>query len=709
MNTKSLFTRTNGDKSIHVSDETDKYEAGVVAPIVYDGDSIGAVVFIAEPSTAAGEVETKLAETLLFAEGIDTVADIYLNGEKVGGCENMLIEHSFTINSLKNGKNEIFVHIKPTVLEAREYANSIDVGMLAYSYETAYIRRAAHSFGWDIAPRAVSGGIWKPIYIKTVKKPRIKETYLIQGEYNADTKIGTAHLRYILDIGNDRCDRYSVAIDGKCGDSEFHTEHTPWFVANRVGFEIENCKLWNVRGKGDPSLYEVMVTLFRDGEPCDKRAFRFGFRKICLANSETISDKGEGEFRFYVNEKPVYIMGTNHVAADMFHSNDKERISGILRLAADCGCNMIRCWGGNVYENDLFYDMCDELGIMVWQDFGMACGTYPQDERMQRLIADEAAAVVKRLRQHPCICLWVGDNECDIMQMSTRNPNLNLLTRYVLLQAINTHDGTRPYLPSSPYVSKAAYKIGRNRTTEQRLWGPRGWFKGDYYSKTNACFVSEIGYHGCPSPSSVYKFIDGDAYPFDNEQCILHCSSPEYPNGEFTYRNELMKKQVEILFGKGADNIEDFAAMSQISQAEADKFFIENFRIKKDKCGGMIWWNNMDCWPQFSDSVVDYYFVKKLAYHYITLSQQQFLCAMDDKNGTLDGWAINDYPFEFEFDYRITHTESGKVEFDGSLTIPEDGVIKLFSAKKPTDNIFYKIEWTIRPGIETDFTEKNPA
>ena len=234
MNTKSLFTRTNGDKSIHVSDETDKYEAGVVAPIVYDGDSIGAVVFIAEPSTAVGEVETKLAETLLFAEGIDTVADIYLNGEKVGGCENMLIEHSFTINSLKNGKNEIFVHIKPTVLEAREYANSIDVGMLAYSYEAAYIRRAAHSFGWDIAPRAVSGGIWKPIYIKTVKKPRIKETYLIQGEYNADTKIGTAHLRYILDIGNDRCDRYSVAIDGKCGDSEFHTEHTPWFVANSV-------------------------------------------------------------------------------------------------------------------------------------------------------------------------------------------------------------------------------------------------------------------------------------------------------------------------------------------------------------------------------------------------------------------------------------------------------------------------------------------
>lgn len=359
-----------------------------------------------------------------------------------------------------------------------------------------------------------------------------------------------------------------------------------------------------------------------------------------------------------------------------------------------------------MYEDDLFYDMCDELGIAVWQDFGMACGTYPQDERMQKMIADEAAAVIKRLRQHPCICVWAGDNECDIMQMRTRDPNLNILTRNILPQAVNTHDGTRPYLPSSPYVSKKAHEIGYDRTTEQHLWGPRDWFKGDYYAKANACFVSEIGYHGCPSPTSIYKFIDGDAYPFDNKQCILHCSSPEYPNGEFTYRNELMKKQVERLFGRGADNVEEFAAMSQISQAEADKFFIERFRIKKDKCGGVIWWNIIDCWPQFSDSVVDYYFVKKLAYHYITLSQQQFLCAMDDTGGTLDGWAINDYPFDVECNYKIINTESGKTEFEGACTVSENVAIKLFSAEKPTDNIFYKIEWNIKPVNNVNYIEK---
>lgn len=692
--------------------ELDLYSAGIIKKDPYTGDGCLELseyeyshIFyscIFEWNTD----DSKNAETVLFAEGIDTVADIYLNGERLGGCDNMLIEHSFKISSLKDGKNEIFIHIKPTILEARAYADDIGSGSMSYSYESLYIRKAAHMFGWDIAPRAVSGGIWKPIYIKTVKRPGIKETYLIQGAYNADTKIGTAHLRYILDIENDRCDKYRVIIDGKCGDSEFHTEHKPWFVANRVGFEIENCKLWNVHGNGVPNLYDVTVTLLRDGVPCDRKDLRFGFRELALINSETIDDNGNGEFRFYINGKPIYIMGTNHVPADMFHSKDKERIPKILKLAADCGCNMIRCWGGNVYEDDLFYDMCDELGIAVWQDFGMACGTYPQDERMQKMIADEAAAVIKRLRQHPCICIWAGDNECDIMQMRTRDPNLNILTRNILPQAVNTHDGTRPYLPSSPYVSKKAHEIGCDRTTEQHLWGPRDWFKGDYYAKANACFVSEIGYHGCPSPTSIYKFIDGDAYPFDNKQCILHCSSPEYPNGEFTYRNELMKKQVERLFGRGADNVEEFAAMSQISQAEADKFFIERFRIKKDKCGGVIWWNIIDCWPQFSDSVVDYYFVKKLAYHYITLSQQQFLCAMDDTDGTLDGWAINDYPFDVECNYKIVNTESGKTEFEGACTVSENGAIKLFSAEKPTDNIFYKIEWNIKPVNNVNYIEK---
>ena len=645
----------------------------------------------------------------LLAEGIDTVADVYLNGEIIGSCDNMFIEHNLDLSGIKQGENEIFIHIKPTVLEARKYPSDIGTGMMSYSYESAYIRKAAHSFGWDIAPRALSCGIWKPIYIKIVKKPRIKEMYLIQGNIDSETGKGTAHLRYILDIGNDKCDRYKLVIDGVCGDSKFHVEHIPWFVSNRVGFEIENCKLWNIRGRGEQNLYDVTVTLMRDDEPQDSKSFGFGFRNVYLENSEIIDDRGNGEFRFYVNDEPIFVMGTNWVPADMFHSRDKERIPEILKLAADCGCNAIRCWGGNVYEDDLFYDLCDELGIMVWQDFAMACGTYPQDERMQKMIEEEATAVVRRLRQHPCICLWAGDNECDIMQMPTRDPKLNILTRQILPQVINRHDGTRPYLPSSPYVSDKAYKVDRSKLAEQHLWGPRDRFKGEYYSKAEVCFASEIGYHGCPSPDSVVKFIDKEYLwpPQNNKQWILHCTSPEYPNGEFAYRVELMLTQIRNLFGANADNLESFAAMSQISQAEADKYFIERFRINKNRCGGILWWNIMDCWPQFSDAVVDYYFVKKLAYHYIKVSQQQFCIAMDDGDGNLKGYAVNDCPYDVKVRYCVTDTESGEVASKGECSVSADKTESIFTVKKPENNTFYKIEWTVELVGEGALPEKN--
>ena len=236
--------------------------------------------------------------------------------------------------------------------------------------------------------------------------------------------------------------------------------------------------------KGAANLYDVTVSLVRRGEVADYKTFRFGHRNVALLNTETVDESGNGEFRFIINGEPVFVMGTNHVPVDMFHSKDRERIKDILDLVADCGCNAIRCWGGGVYEDDIFYDICDEYGIMVWQDFAMACGTYPRDERMQGLLKTEAEAVVKRLRQHACVCLWAGDNECDMMQMYSCNRELNVLTREVLPRVINSHDGTRPYLPSSPYISPKVYKSGCGTATELHLWGPRDYFKGEYYKGT---------------------------------------------------------------------------------------------------------------------------------------------------------------------------------------------------------------------------------
>ncbi len=323
----------------------------------------------------------------------------------------------------------------------------------------------------------------------------------------------------------------------------------------------------------------------------------------------------------------------------------------ILPMLADIGCNTVRCWGGNVYENEKFYDFCDRNGIMVWQDFAMACAVYPQNDEFAKAIGEEAETIIKALRHHPSIVLWAGDNECDAAHAwnsHPTDPNENILTRKILPEKVRAHSTFTPYLPSSPYIDEEAYKSGKP-TSEDHLWGPRDYFKGDYYKNTVCHFASETGYHGCPSPESLKKFIPKEHLwgCLDDRYWICHaaCMTPD-PSDPFYYRIRLMWNQVVTLFGEGSialSDLEHFSRASQISQAEAKKYFIERFRLTKWRRTGIIWWNLIDGWPQISDAVVDYYGDKKLAYYYIKQSQKPVQMMFDEHcDGKLNLYAVND-------------------------------------------------------------------
>ncbi len=643
-----------------------------------------------------------LSNVFLDFEGIDTIAEVYLNGTLIGKTDNMLIAHKLEARTLKEGINDLVVHILPVTIEARKLPSTPGDSALEYNYAGLRVRKPAHTYGWDIMPRIVSGGLWRDVKLVQEQADRIEDTYLYTVGIRGEGQRSNVVLYYRMQLAEDDISRYTIEVKGQCGDSSFYKQGKLWFNSGHLKFEVENSKLWWIIGRGEPNLYQVQVNLLLDGKIVDSKNFHFGIRTVELVRTSVTDSKGNGDFHIKVNGERVFIKGVNWVPADAFHSRDKERIPKMLELVKDIGCNMIRCWGGNVYEDHDFFDICDRNGFLIWQDFSFGCGIYPQDDVFCQKVTKEIQSVVTKLRQHPSLGIWAGDNECDVAYAGSwsgfrRDPNQNRITRQVIPDVLKMEDPIRPYLPSSPFVDSVAFEKGLEYLPEDHLWGPRDYYKSNYYQNAMAHFASEMGYHGCNAPKSVEQFISQEnRWPVDNREWMVHCAPPEAEQGPYSYRRELMFKQVRELFKEIPDNLEEFALASQISQAEAMKFFVELFRCMKWHRSGIIWWNMIDGWPQFSDAVVDYYFNKKLAYHYIKTAQQP-LCLMfaEPKDWHIKLMVSNDTKDKIDFTYTVTDiTQGNRIICNGSNTaFPDEckeiAMLNYSMAEKGV----YLIEW----------------
>ncbi|MBE6701894.1 MAG: hypothetical protein E7585_00560 [Ruminococcaceae bacterium] len=651
-------------------------------------------------------------QLFLQFEGIDTKAKILLNGQCVGYADNMLIGHSFFVGgALKEKGNELIVHIESTMIAARNVDLAPLNRTLHYNQASLAYRKAAYMFGWDIMPRFVSGGLWKPVYLVQKSDERLEQCYLYTVTVNTEKKLAnmTAFVEFKTEA--DYLDDLRITVDGVCGDSSFHQEKRPYHVFENIGIKLENAKLWYPKNYGEQPLYDVTFRLWRGEELLDEKSFRFGVRVIELERTSTLDAEGNGKFGFIVNGQRVFCLGTNWVPLDAFPCRHQERLPKALELLEESGCNMVRCWGGNVYEDDAFYDFCDEKGIMIWQDFGMGCAIYPEVNEMFLMeLEKEAVAVVKRLRNHAALALWAGDNEVDVFFRSffkyKVDPNGVPATRQVLPRVVRNYDPVRCYIPSSPYMDSVAFEK-QAKMPEDHLWGPRDYFKGKYYKGAKSCFASEIGYHGCPSPESLKKFISEDQlYPMLNEkdqgtpEYLVHAASMDTdPTSPYAYRIPLMVKQVRTLFGAEADNLDDFAKQSQISQAEAKKYFIEKFRVGKPHRTGIIWWNLLDGWPQVSDAVIDWYHCKKLAFPFIKRSQQQLCLIMDEpENGRMRLFAVQDGGKEQRITYTVRDVLADKVLLSGTATVAPESAAAIAALPEMTDFHFLLIEWETADG-----------
>ena len=634
-------------------------------------------------------------KTLCF-DGIDTLAEIYLNGKIIGKTENMFITYSFDISKIVNENNELVVHILPAVTEGNKY----DVSDQYTSYlddAGINLRKAICSFGWDIFPRLPLGGVWKDVYLCS-DDDEIKDVFFKTVLLGKDVFLE-------VDFNARSANNLFVKIEGKCKQSAFSAFQKIDANNNSVRIKIDKPLLWNIRGYGEQNLYEVELSVCCGDEIKEVHCYKIGLRNVELKRTDIVCENGC--FEFHVNGQRIFVLGMNWSPLDIITFRDDEKCEKVLQMICDLGCNAIRVWGGGVYETEYFYNRCDELGLLVWQDFMMACVTYPTDAVFAEKLRKESDFVVRRLRNHPCISIWAGDNECDTAALLAldKNPDLNVVTRKVFPEVLSKLDNTRPYLPSSPYYNgkyfTCAEDCNKFLSAENHLWA-RDCFKNEFYDKKYCYFASEIGFIGCPSSKSLRKFIK-NVWPILGEdgnptkEYLAHATSViDSYESPYTLRTKLMCSTTEELFNRKFDNISDFVRASQINQAEALKSFVERFRADKERRSGIILWNIIDGWPQMSDAVVDYYLEKKLSYSYIKRSQQK-VCLMVkelDKKGNCQLVAVNDTLQSVSIDYVVTRLDNGE-KTSGNVVLDADGFETLDLFRFGDCKAFLLIEWTI--------------
>lgn len=621
-------------------------------------------------------VPADFPEGELIFEGIDGIAVIELNGQHLGEAQNAFMPHRFTVGRelRRGGKNTLTVRLTSPVRHAAN--RMLDHQCFAHdmSYENLEVRKPGHEYGWDIAPRFLLGGLYKKVLLRPLPGHEMLCCYFDTLPTTTPERAELA-FSYSFRTALDSWDFFEMTISGCSGKARFEHKQTLWFTAGFFKILVPSPRLWFPAAYGKPNRYEVKIEVSHAGEHLFTHNLTIGIRTVKLLYDENPDGK---IFRFEVNHVPIMIKGVNHVPADAFHSRDAERLPLILELIRRAGCNMIRVWGGGVYESTEFYDYCDRHGILVWQDFMMACACYPDTEQFWTRLRPEIEWAVRHLRQHPSLALWAGDNEVDMKAAQIgdgRSPANCRITRELILQVLARLDPGRPYLPSSPYLSDTVWarnlKDGRDQIhcPEQHVWGSRDYAKAPFYAQNEAAFISETGFHGMPAEASIRKFISEEhLWPWQNDP-HWEAHSTFYPS-----RNQMMADQLQEFFGIEPQNLGEMVKLSQICQAEALKFFIERARMRKWQCSGIIWWNMIDCWPQFSDAAVDYYFTPKLAYHVICRIQQPLHIMLGEPRDWAHDIVVGNDQLQAQTgDFEIKDFVTGENLYRGNFSVAPNG------------------------------------
>jgi len=621
-------------------------------------------------------------------KGLDTYADVYVNDSLVLQSDNMFREWKADCKRfLKAGDNVLKIYFHSPIniglkdLEKLGYAlpaanDQSENGGLGDKKVSIFTRKAGYHYGWDWGPRFVTSGIWRPVYLQAWNNAKINNIQIVQESVSAEK----ANLKAIFEVQSTVTGNAEIEITCSNDSSLKATGKIslkPGLCKGEVNLTVNNPKLWWTNGLGEAFLYNFTGNLKIDDIVIDGKQANIGIRTVKVIQEPDSLGKS-----FYVelNGKAVFMKGANYIPNDNFLPRvTPAEYEKVVKSAFDTKMNMLRVWGGGIYENDEFYDLCDKYGILLWQDFMFACSMYPGDDAFLENVRLEAIDNVKRLRNHPSVGIWCGNNEIDVAWQEYNEKggwgwknqytpeqrkaiwhSYDTVFHKIIPDVVKEYDAARFYWPSSPLAGWRKHSDFAAHSGDIHYWDV-WWGQKPFedYETHIGRFMSEYGFQSFPEFNTVKTYTIPSDYDIFSDVMKAHQRSSI---GNGTIKNYMQRDY------KVPTDFKKFLYVGQVLQAEGIKFAMEAHRRAKPYCMGTLFWQINDCWPVASWSSTDYYRRWKAQQYFAKKAFSDVLVSPDLDSTKLSIYIVNDLQKEINASLLVKVIDfSGKTLFEKTI------------------------------------------
>ena len=615
---------------------------------------------------------------VLQFDGLDTFATILLNGKELGRTDNMFIPHEFEVSKwLREGENTIEVRFAPPVAAIADKPYRKQFAVFDATGARTYIRRMQCGFGWDWVHRLVSAGIWRSCRIVSYPEVRVNDVFawtsaLSETEAQIQVEV-TSTLR-----NKEGGSRLCVAILDPKGEKVWQNTVQAKSGITKMEAQITRPQWWWPNGLGAHTLYQVTAEVVSaDDQVLQQETRQIGLRTVSIEEIPDTDNKGK-TFTLVINGTRVFAKGGNWVPADPFPSRvTPDKYNRLIGQARDAGVNILRSWGGGIYEPEAFWEACDRMGIMVSQDFLLACADYPEaDKAFTAGLKNEFATAARLLRNHPSLVFWCGDNELGLNSGPDKDWNFKKFQQEVNTPMMKELDPSRPFRLTSPYGGLDKNNSPRAGDSHRASQLSETMYDSDMrdYRKiideTYGRFMSEHSTGGSPPKRTLLRFM--------NESDLVRHEMWEYHTSDNPYLGrkqgltigQVFEREANLLYGNPGDDVDRRIRQQEYLQYEFVRLGLEGARRRKFDCSGIQLWMFNDCWPAIGWSVLDYWGNRKASWYALAAGCRPVMSAAEVTTNAVHWWVSNDQlkPADVTLEIRV-QPWSGKTRWSKKITL----------------------------------------